>query len=246
MKPHSHWNRDELALLGSRWPAPDAVVADISAALPGRSMRSVSNQASELKLVFRSEAYPAGTSEPALTFWTEERTEQLRLCVADGLSFNKAARLIGCTKNAAISKARRSGIVQPPGCGAFNKAKACAANGGAWLGRKRPGQVQPPRPKLALVPKVVDPAYVPGEVRAPAFVPKLQLYVALEGSDPQPVDQRPRNGCMWPIGEGSSTCSCSLPKSRGSYCESHAAIAYRPPVATKADPHAWRRLRRYL
>ncbi len=44
------------------------------------------------------------------TFWTPERKEQLRKAVSRGDTYTVAGRVVGCTKNAAIGKARREGF----------------------------------------------------------------------------------------------------------------------------------------
>jgi hypothetical protein len=45
-----------------------------------------------------------------------------------------------------------------------------------------------------------------------------------------PVAEPTRKQCCWPVGEatGAQQHYCGLPKSRGSYCETHAAMAFAP------------------
>jgi GcrA cell cycle regulator len=159
---------------------------------------------------------PIAKHAPAHSPWTSERIEQLRNCVASGLSCSQIAAEIGVTRNAVIGKIHRLGL--SPGRPAA-PARFC------------PPRVRSPRlsPQRQFVRLMFAPA--PG--------------VAGEKADPRPVESMQRcslldlapDKCRWPVGDPCKAdfAYCGNQAVGGfSYCAGHARMAYRVPARRRA------------
>lgn len=146
-------------------------------------------------------------------FWNEERVEQLRALVEEGVSYSQIARTMGCaTRNQPLCKANRLGLVHPHGL---------------ETGVKRPkGTIK----RLA--------GNDPKGVRYHALdkiESKPQEPMLLEGHVVTLLDLS-SSMCSYPIGDpGSSEFHyCAQPKRIGSaYCEPHHVACYQPKTPYK-------------
>lgn len=149
--------------------------------------------------------------------WTEQRVERLKVLYADGLSASQiAADLGGITRNAAIGKAHRLGLV-PKGRGRNQHTERVRKP------RRTPGRTDAQRVSrakgLALAfelkqepePEIID-----------SIIPVHQRCTLLELTE---------DTCRWPIGDPGSAdfYFCGGPPITGSpYCGYHTRVAYRP------------------
>lgn len=142
--------------------------------------------------------------------WSDERIEELKQHVIDGLSFAEIARAMGCaSRNVPLCK--------------FNRLKAAAEAAGTPLhhpklrmGGKLPaGVVRTPKPK----PQLPAPAPAPGEPEA----------LMLDGAFVT-EENCPSRGCRYPHGDPGTPefHYCGQPKKGGgsSYCEHHHSKVY--------------------
>ena len=165
-----------------------------------------------------------------LTSWAPEHSDALREHLALGLSFSEAARRINSkfktdyTRNAAIGRAKRMGLVGPGG-------------------PKTPPRVVPPpleRPYIpatsrsrstALFPFAPEPGKAePLNLRCVEIEPRHLSLVELEHGD-----------CRYPYGgdeEGEAITFCGHPRHTGSsYCTAHFHLS-RNPIAPAEDAEA--------
>ena len=141
-------------------------------------------------------------------FWTEERTTHLANLLAGGLSFGEAAKVLGVTKNAAIGKAHRLGLVSK------NEAPLFGPGVSSETAQKRSQsaaltRLQNKQAALNVFEKRTLPPTVTHPFR-PAFTPSRPTARACEYIV---GDRRP-----WP------TCGASVV--RGAYCAEHAARCF--------------------
>ena len=153
--------------------------------------------------------------------WTAERIEQLRHCIASGLTCSQTAAEIGVTRNAVIGKIHRLGLSPARPAGA--SARSC------------PPRARHPRisPSSRLFRLIQSDARGAGEVSV------------LEPSVPEPIDSAQRcslleiaqDKCHWPIGDphAADFAFCGNAAVTGfSYCAGHARMAYRVPARRRA------------
>jgi GcrA cell cycle regulator len=150
--------------------------------------------------------------------WTTERIEQLRHCIASGLTCSQTAAEIGVTRNAVIGKIHRLGLSPARPAGA--SARSC------------PPRARHPRnsPSSRLLRLIV--AQAPG-IASDAV------------AEPVPIDSAQRcslleiaqDRCHWPIGDphAADFAFCGNEAVSGfSYCAGHARMAYRMPARRRA------------
>jgi GcrA cell cycle regulator len=150
--------------------------------------------------------------------WTAERIEQLRHCIASGLTCSQTAAEIGVTRNAVIGKIHRLGLSPARPAGA--SARSC------------PPRARHPRnsPSSRLLRLIV--AQAPG-IASDAV------------AEPVPIDSAQRcslleiaqDRCHWPIGDphAADFAFCGNEAVSGfSYCAGHARMAYRMPARRRA------------
>jgi len=150
--------------------------------------------------------------------WTTERIEQLRHCIASGLTCSQTAAEIGVTRNAVIGKIHRLGLSPARPAGA--SARSC------------PPRARHPRnsPSSRLLRLIV--AQAPG-IASDAV------------AEPVPIDSAQRcslleiaqDRCHWPIGDphAADFAFCGNEAVSGfSYCAGHARMAYRFPARRRA------------
>jgi GcrA cell cycle regulator len=141
--------------------------------------------------------------------WDVRRVDTLTQLWKDGLSASEIAqRLSGVTRNAVLGKLHRLGLLGRRS--ATSKAKPPRAPR-----LRRPGRSLPPP--------------CPEPVRSrPSEVPDLPgLVPCLDCLGPR--------ACHWPIGDPQAAdfAFCGRRVQRGSYCDDHAHVAYRPFSASK-------------
>ena len=150
--------------------------------------------------------------------WTAERIEQLRNCIASGLTCSQTAAQIGVSRNAVIGKIHRLGLSPARPAGA--SARSC------------PPRARHPRnsPSSRLLRLIV--AQAPG-IASDAV------------AEPVPIDSAQRcslleiaqDRCHWPIGDphAADFAFCGNEAVSGfSYCAGHARMAYRFPAQRRA------------
>ena len=157
--------------------------------------------------------------------WTDERIETLKKLWTDGLSASQIAKRLGnVTRNAVIGKVHRLGLS---------------------------GRATPSAPRVRKAPR---PAPIPA---APRARKEVTLKRVIETASLPYVDE-PGSAtiltlgahmCKWPIGNpltDSFTFCGKRIDGKGSYCVSHACMAYQPQVGKRSDTDLARSLRRYL
>lgn len=144
-----------------------------------------------------------------MTFWTDERIEQLKKLLADSLSASEIGAALGISRNAVIGKVHRAGL-------AFARPGGRPAAGLAFIKPNyEPKRIRAKRLKAnaaALIHPVAD--LEPEIVANPIELAELELH-----------------HCRWPVdGAGLATMFCGASQVEGvSYCPRHCRIAYRPP-----------------
>jgi GcrA cell cycle regulator len=151
--------------------------------------------------------------------WTPERVEQLRTCIATGLSCSEIAAEIGVSRNAVIGKIHRLGLA--PGRPAAGPAREDASH----LRRSRPSSQ---RQLLRLI--FADRA-------SPDRTTNTDLTnggaaASVESTRPCSLLELAARNCRWPVSNGGATAFafCGNEAVGGlAYCAGHARMAYRIP-----------------
>jgi GcrA cell cycle regulator len=150
--------------------------------------------------------------------WTAARIEQLRSCVAAGMTCSEIAAEIGVTRNAVIGKIHRLGLSSGRPAGAPARASTSC----------------PPRARHPRVPtqrRLLRLAYAqasPGE--------QATLNVSVASAHPCSLVEIAERQCRWPIGdpEAADFVFCGNEAITGfTYCLGHARMAYRAPAARR-------------
>ncbi len=168
----------------------------------------------------RAPTHPPAHS-PAHSPWTPERIEQLRNCVASGLSCSQIAAEIGVTRNAVIGKIHRLGL--SPGRPAA-PARSCPP-------RARQPRLSPQRQFLRLM-FAQAPSHA-GDDAAPMAVENM----AVESMQRCSLVELAPGKCRWPVGDPCTAdfAFCGNEARAGfSYCAGHARMAYRIPARRRA------------
>jgi GcrA cell cycle regulator len=148
--------------------------------------------------------------------WTAERIEQLRHCIASGLTCSQTAAEIGVTRNAVIGKIHRLGLSPARPAGA--SARSCPP-------RARHPRIAPHSRLLRLIQSDAGGA---GEVPVAEPIDSAQRCSLLEIA---------QDKCHWPIGDphAADFAFCGNAAVSGfSYCAGHARMAYRVPARRRA------------
>ena len=148
--------------------------------------------------------------------WTAERIEQLRHCIASGLTCSQTAAEIGVTRNAVIGKIHRLGLSPARPAGA--SVRSC------------PPRARHPRisPSSRLLRLIQSDARGAGEVPVAEPIDSAQRCSLLEIA---------QDKCHWPIGDpcAADFAFCGNAAVTGfSYCAGHARMAYRVPARRRA------------
>jgi hypothetical protein len=188
-----------------------------------------------------------------LGFWTDQRIAILKAGVAAGDTFREIASRVGCTKNAALAKSHRLGLIQPP---------HAAKPGAGWKGDRPRIEARPTRPATPprSVPKVTT-APIPSLRPAPAqrAAPRLAIagngqvfdksqcgpprdvpdlsgpaWKPLPGVEPVSLlDLQPIH-CKWPLDGFVEPHCCGAGRAgSGPYCDAH-ELRSLPSAAAKA------------
>jgi GcrA cell cycle regulator len=190
--------RTEFALLGDFY----RLVVPLRAAL---ALSAAQNRPSQ----------PRGRSMSMET-WTAERIEQLRHCIASGLTCSQTAAEIGVSRNAVIGKIHRLGLSPARPAGA--SARSC------------PPRARHPRisPHSRLLRLIQSDARGTVEVAVTEPIDSAQRCSLLEIA---------QDKCHWPIGDphAADFAFCGNEAIAGfSYCAGHARMAYRLPARRRA------------
>ncbi len=159
--------------------------------------------------------------------WTPERVEQLRTCIATGLSCSEIAAEIGVTRNAVIGKIHRLGLA--PGraiSGSVSGTMSGPACEHAPRARRSPPSSQ--RQLLRLI--FADRASPDGATNA--GLTNVAAAASVESTQPCSLLELAACKCRWPVSNGSATAFafCGNDAVGGlPYCAGHARMAYRIP-----------------
>jgi GcrA cell cycle regulator len=149
--------------------------------------------------------------------WTPERVEQLRTCVAAGLTCSQIALEIGVTRNAVIGKIHRLGL--SPGSPAAAPAL------------RQPQRMRAPMTQRRMVHAICAP---------PTHVPELAALDVgpVASADCCSLLELAHGKCRWPINdpadEGFAFCGNDAVAGM-SYCAGHVRMAYRIPTRRRAE-----------
>ena len=139
------------------------------------------------------------------TAWTDDRINRLKTLWLEGKTAEEVSRDLGCgiSRSAVLGKVYRLGL----SAGRTPKTPKVSAP-------KAPPQVRTAEP-------------LPSRAPVPSLSPQLQ-------GGTRTILSVGRSDCRWPLGDplqpGFSLCGC--PVARGSFCDAHARVAYRPVPET--------------
>jgi hypothetical protein len=157
--------------------------------------------------------------------WTDEITAELKRVLQAGMTAEKASKAVGCTRNAAISKARRMGFPLKSGL-----------NGGEWR------QVEPPKRPRRVHKAKSDP--ISPKSTAPDNPRLVTLRTVPLQADPVPLVELCACGCRWPLdGEHEGLFCNAVQDDERPYCKAHSSLAFMPAKVSPRD--LARSLRRY-
>lgn len=181
---------------------------------------------------------------PTFAGWTDATTERLRELLAAGMSASRAARELGCTRNAVIGKARREGIAfTTPGAGGKGRDKTDTERFAVYqarLAREREARARATaeRRERSAARRTANAAPAEHIAREPAPI-------CIGPREPMTLPDirfRPGRMCRWPVGEVEGErgrhlfCAADVPAFGDVYCAEHA----RQARATAADMAARR------
>ena len=150
--------------------------------------------------------------------WTAQRIEQLRSCVAAGMTCSEIAAEIGVTRNAVIGKIHRLGLSSGRPAGAPARASTSC----------------PPRARHPRVPtqrRLLRLAYAQASLGEQAT-----SNVSVASAHPRSLVEIAERQCRWPIGDPATTdfVFCGNDAIMGfTYCLGHARMAYRAPASRR-------------
>ncbi len=150
--------------------------------------------------------------------WTAERIEQLRSCVAAGMTCSEIAAEIGVTRNAVIGKIHRLGLSSGRPAGAPARASTNC----------------PPRARHPRVPtqrRLLRLAYTQASLSEQAT-----LDMSVASAHPCSLVEIAERQCRWPIGDPAAAdfVFCGNDAITGfTYCLGHARMAYRAPASRR-------------
>jgi GcrA cell cycle regulator len=156
-------------------------------------------------------------STPCNGTWTPDRIEQLRSCVAAGMTCSAIAAAIGVTRNAVIGKIHRLGLSGGRPAGAPARASTNC----------------PPRARHPRAPtqrRLLRLAY------AQASLDEIMSDVAVISLHPCSLVDIDPHQCRWPIGDPAAAnfVFCGNEAITGfTYCLGHARMAYRAPASRR-------------
>jgi GcrA cell cycle regulator len=157
--------------------------------------------------------------------WTPERVEQLRTCIATGLTCSEIAAEIGVSRNAVIGKIHRLGLA--PGRPVSGLMSGTARDHAPRARHSRPSSQ---RQLLRLIfADRASPERTINTNRCNAAAP-----APVESTQPCSLLELAACKCRWPVGNGSPSAFVfcgndavgALP-----YCAGHARMAYRIPTS---------------
>lgn len=153
--------------------------------------------------------------------WTPERIEQLRTCIATGLSCSEIAAEIGVTRNAVIGKIHRLGLA--PG-----RPTAGLTSGPAH--EHAPRARRSPSPQRQFLRLICADRASPDS--ADAGMTNIAASASVESAQPCSLLELAACKCRWPVSNGSAAdfVFCGNDAVGGfPYCAGHARMAYRIP-----------------
>lgn len=232
------WTADQEALLRDMWADPSLTQEDMSERL-GRGVNAIREHA---KVYMKLPARQARVGKNK-SFWLQgDRLSILERGFAAGKSFTQIAMDVGdgCTRNAAIGRAKRQGLTR-----SIDR----------WAPNRRPKPVSAaPKPRRAAKPRLVvcgNNTVIAHVERAPrAAAPKADVWAPLPDSKPRPFWERGIDFCSWPVeveGAEPGTMRCCILATRSGLCADHAEIGFQPTngSAKRAVNSLIRSVRRY-
>ena len=160
--------------------------------------------------------------------WTKAKEAELKqLWEVQGKSATQVGKIFKRTRNSIIGKVHRMKLVKrkPKAVKVAIKAiKAVTPKGNNGAASKSRGMVEAVRKARE---EQVKPPNLPQP--ASSYLLTGSRWGALPGTTPYSLEDLPRDGCRWPIGEASpyTFCGCKA-IDKSSYCATHKARAYAP------------------
>lgn len=143
--------------------------------------------------------------------WTAEQVEELKIHWSSGKSGGAIAKIMNISRNAVIGKANRLGLTARKAPNNFPilkvKNEGYAHNGRCMKDGKKKHHLT-----------------IKKEIRLD-YTTAVNETIFGVGKKLQDVG---RNECRWPVGEDSEMLFCCAPVNKGSYCDSHKSIAFKP------------------
>jgi GcrA cell cycle regulator len=159
--------------------------------------------------------------------WTPERVDQLRTCIATGLSCSEIAAEIGVTRNAVIGKIHRLGLA--PGRPVSGTASGLMS--GPARGHTPGARRSQPSSQRQLLRLIFADRASPGSATS-ADLTNVAATASVESTRPCSLLELAACKCRWPVSNGGAPAFAfcgndavgALP-----YCAGHARMAYRIP-----------------
>lgn len=155
-----------------------------------------------------------------------EKTVQVRQAVQyDNMTYSQAATALGAPSRLAVA-------------GVVDRAKKTSQPIIPSHSSGRGAVKAKPKKKHAGFHKFVAIPGIPDDVLEAAFVPaRTDVWEALSGSAPVSIEDHREHTCRWPVGLERPFLYCgAVALDGGSYCASHAAVAFRPvPPARRKE-----------
>jgi GcrA cell cycle regulator len=163
--------------------------------------------------------------------WTPERVEQLRTCIATGLTCSEIAAEIGVTRNAVIGKIHRLGLAPGRPVSGLESGHESGHESGPpseHAPRARPSRPSSQRQLLRLI---FAGRASPGRATNTDLT-NVAATASVESTRPCSLLELAARKCRWPMSNGSATAFafCGNDAVGGlPYCAGHARMAYRIP-----------------
>lgn len=157
--------------------------------------------------------------------WTKAEEAELRkLWEVQGKTATQVGAILKCSRNAVIGKVHRMKLVKRKPKAVKVAIKAVTPKGNNGTAGKSRGMIEAVR-------KAREQHVKPPNFPQPASSHLLtgSAWSALPGTTPYSLEDLPRDGCRWPIGDAPpyTFCGCEA-QDKSSYCAAHKARAYSP------------------
>ncbi len=186
-------------------------------------------------------------------FWTDEKVETMRRMLNEGYSYSIVAAQIGCSRNAAIGKAKRIGIEIHARRRITKHTGPQVKTSVKVVEKPRDYDANPMRPNRGFIPKPLKNAGVPFKPKSKLTKRRVRLPLDLKSDEAfelymntpkasRMVDITNIPGafeCKWITGdvkEGYARWCCCPTVENSPWCDEHIKIVYAPPSVYKRAP----------